>query len=122
MRNAICKDADMDSTSKRLKWARENAGYKTATAAAVAFGWTVPTYLGHENGGRNPPLKPVRKYARAFKVRWIWLYESEGGPTNDIEDDPYGVWGMWNNDLDEKQRERAAPFMINFMKAATAKP
>jgi SOS-response transcriptional repressor LexA len=68
-----------DTPAKRLKWAREQkSSYETATAAAKAFGWTVPTYLGHENGDRVPSRKAAIKYGAAYKVPWAWILE--GGP------------------------------------------
>lgn len=69
----------MDTPAKRLKWARQKAGYETATAAALAYAWKVPTYLGHENGDRIPSRKAAIRYGAAFKVSWAWLLE--GGPS-----------------------------------------
>ena len=72
----------LDTPAKRLKWARERDGrYKTATEAARAFGWTISTYLGHENEDRSPSRAMARKYAKSYKVRWEWLLEGEGQPT-----------------------------------------
>lgn len=85
--NAPCvthfaKNARMDTVGKRLRWARENhSPYETGTDAARAYGWPVSTYLGHENGDRNPSRERAKKYARAYKVRWEWLLEGEGNPT-----------------------------------------
>lgn len=70
---------ELDTPAQRLKWARETkTKYETATAAAKAFGWPVPTYLGHENGDRVPSRKAAIKYGAAYKVPWAWLLE--GGP------------------------------------------
>lgn len=70
---------DLDTPGKRLRWARkEKTSYATATDAAKAFGWPVPTYLGHENGDRIPSRKAAIKYAAAYKVPWAWILE--GGP------------------------------------------
>lgn len=69
----------MDSPAERLKWAREHkTGHKTASDAARAFGWTVSTYLGHENGDRSPSRKAAKAYGLAYKVPWEWILE--GGP------------------------------------------
>lgn len=69
----------MDEEIKdRLKAARIAAGFDDATTAANRFGWTVSTYLGHENGDRNPRLPKAKEYAKAFKVRWEWLYHGDG--------------------------------------------
>jgi transcriptional regulator with XRE-family HTH domain len=84
MRNAICEIAGMalDSIGDRLRWARKQQGhYKTPTDAARAFGWPASTYLGHENGDRNPSRETAKRYARAYNVRWEWLLEKEGYPT-----------------------------------------
>jgi SOS-response transcriptional repressor LexA len=81
MRNATCEAyrMDLDTPGDRLKWARKNrSAFATATDAAKAFGWTVPTYLGHENGDRIPSRKAAIKYATAYKVPWAWILE--GGP------------------------------------------
>lgn len=70
---------DLETPADRLKWARRNrSSFATATEAAKAFGWTVPTYLGHENGDRVPSRKAALKYAAAYKVPWAWILE--GGP------------------------------------------
>lgn len=72
---------NLDSPANRLKWAREKHGrYSTPTAAANGFGWKVSTYLGHENGDRNPSRAAAIRYARAYHVRWEWLLEGEGMP------------------------------------------
>lgn len=70
---------EWDTPGKRLKWSRENrTAFKTASAAARAFGWTVPTYLGHENGDRNPSRSAAIRYGEAYRVPWAWILE--GGP------------------------------------------
>jgi len=72
---------DLDSPAGRLRWARQQHGqYPTPTDAAKAFGWTVSTYLGHENGDRNPSRDAAKRYARAYRVRWEWLLDNEGPP------------------------------------------
>src|SRR5882672_2367350 len=63
----------MSATSERLKQARELAGFKEATVAAQRHGWTVPTYLSHENGTRGAPVAKLTAYAAAFKVSLQWL-------------------------------------------------
>lgn len=76
---------EWDTPAKRLKWSRENrTAFKTASAAARAFGWTLPTYLGHENGDRTPSRSAAIRYAEAYKVPWAWLLE--GGSLPDVAD------------------------------------
>lgn len=73
----------MDTPADRLRWARQHhhRKYAIASDAARAFGWKVSTYLGHENGDRNPSVAAAKKYARAYGVRWEWIYDGSGGPT-----------------------------------------
>lgn len=61
----------------RLQRARADAGYSTPTDAARAFGWTVPTYLAHENGTRGITRDAAQRYARAFQVSPAWLLTGE---------------------------------------------
>lgn len=64
--------------SARLKQARELAGYESPREAAKAFGWNENTYKSRENGLRGvPPQSVVQKYARAFKVDFLWLLTGE---------------------------------------------
>jgi len=85
LRNAVCEAGEMrlSTISERLQWARKNHGrHNSPTDAARSFGWTVSTYLGHENGDRAPSRELAKKYARAYRVRWEWLLEGEGKPTS----------------------------------------
>lgn len=83
----------MDTKEDRLVEARRNAGFASASEAAQKFGWTVSTYLGHENGSRGITAKKAELYARAFKVSPEWLLYgsgkelSKGAPTQ-IETEP----------------------------------
>lgn len=72
----------LDTLAKRLKWARENDGrYKQPAEAAGAFGWKASTYHGHENGDRpGARLATLKRYAKAYKVRWEWLLDGSGSP------------------------------------------
>lgn len=63
----------MTTPADRLKAARTKAGFKSATAAAKAFGWTESTYLGHENGSRGLQIDAAQRYSRAFRVSWNHL-------------------------------------------------
>lgn len=75
-----------ETIAGRLRWARRHHGkYATPTEAARAFGWPVSTYLGHENGDRNPSRGTAKKYARAYRVRWEWMLENEGVPLGNPE-------------------------------------
>ncbi|WP_043346147.1 S24 family peptidase [Methylobacterium sp. B1] len=75
----------METIAERLQHLRKKAGFATATEAARAFGWKVPTYLGHENGDRNPSRETAKRYATAYKARWEWILE--GSPRLDAPKD-----------------------------------
>lgn len=68
----------METPARRLKWARERAGYKTARDAAEAFGWAPSTYYGHENGDRKFKIEAAKRYALALNVPWAWLMGEDG--------------------------------------------
>jgi len=61
----------------RLRFAREQAGYGSASDAARAMGVEEPTYLGHENGSRGLSRAGPR-YARFFRVSLDWLLAGRG--------------------------------------------
>lgn len=62
-----------DVMAERLREARQKAGYTSASAAAETFGWTIPTYISHENGQRGFDVDTALRYARRFKVAPGWL-------------------------------------------------
>ena len=76
----MCVAARMDTPAERLQFLRKRAGFATASDAARAYGWTISTYLGHENGDRSPGRESAKRYAAAFKERWEWILE--GGVSN----------------------------------------
>jgi transcriptional regulator with XRE-family HTH domain len=63
----------MHESNKRLRKARQEAGFKWARAAALKFGWPISTYASHENGQTPVPKEDAPKYARAFGVTAAWL-------------------------------------------------
>jgi DNA-binding XRE family transcriptional regulator len=65
----------------RLKQARIEAGYETATDAAQALNVPPGTYLGHENGTKGLRRTVAERYADFFRVRRAWLLLGEGTPT-----------------------------------------
>ncbi|SFT88485.1 hypothetical protein SAMN05444141_104117 [Pseudovibrio denitrificans] len=54
--------------NERLRTARFNAGFKTASAAARSLGVNVSTYSSHENGSRSFGQEEATHYARRFKT------------------------------------------------------
>ena len=70
--------------AKRLAWARETAGLKTAADASARLGVNKYTYNQHENGTRGFPVKAAAVYARAFRVDLEWLLLGRGDPRKKV--------------------------------------
>lgn len=58
----------MSTPHERLKAARLAAGFKSARDATDRFGWTYPTYAGHENGTRGITPEAAEEYGARFRV------------------------------------------------------
>ena len=67
--------------NERLKKARLNAGFKTASAAIETLNWHSSTYRAHENGQNNFKVDNAKIYAEAYGVSASWLIM--GDETND---------------------------------------
>lgn len=77
----LCYKPGMTETpGDRLKWARKNAGYGSASDAARHFGWKASTYSAHENGQNGLQPKTAFEYAQSFGVDFAWLVTGEGEP------------------------------------------
>ena len=63
----------MEDQAKRLREARERAGYGSARKAALAHNWGISTYAAHENGQNAYNAEKAEIYAKAFKTRADWL-------------------------------------------------
>jgi hypothetical protein len=68
----------MDIPADRLKKARIDAGYATATDAARAMGMKPPTYLGHENGTTGLRRGAAIRYAKFYGLSLDWLLTGAG--------------------------------------------
>lgn len=77
----------------RLKWARQQRGFETATDAARRYGWSEDTYRSHENGMRGISKKAAANYARAFRVPVGWLLYAEGSPSGRPAQKVLGIVG-----------------------------
>lgn len=64
--------------AQRLKQARINAGFTSASAAARRLSIPVATYSAHENGGRAFSVEDGTLYARRFGVSLEWLLTGQG--------------------------------------------
>jgi hypothetical protein len=66
----------METAKDRLRFARKQAGFKSARSAALAHGWPESTYRSHENNNainRNYGYDDAVKYGRAFRRDPLWL-------------------------------------------------
>src|SRR5262245_47751607 len=68
----------MSTLAARLKRARKEAGFETATEAAEKCDWNPNTYRSIENGPRGPGFENVIEYADTFNVRLDWLMTGRG--------------------------------------------
>lgn len=63
----------MTSPNARLRAARIAAGFPSARAAALHYGWTETTYRGHEVGPRAISRKAAVCYSDAYGIGLSWL-------------------------------------------------
>lgn len=77
------KTLRMNTLAERLKFARQQAGFRTATEAAESLGVGAPTYTHHENGTRAPRNDDLAHYARRFRVTTDWLLTGKTGGITD---------------------------------------
>lgn len=71
---------DLTKIEGRLRWARENAGFKSIRAAPTFHGWKENTYKAREQGERGLKPEDVELYAKAFNVSVEWLLTGKGDP------------------------------------------
>jgi phage repressor protein C with HTH and peptisase S24 domain len=70
----LCDVSGMDELHERLRQARMNAGFKSASGAAKHFSWGESTYRAHENGQNKFDYTDAQKYGKAFNVNPSWLF------------------------------------------------
>lgn len=75
----------MSEMANRLRDARVQAGYSSASAAARAHGWKTSTYIAHENGQNDFGSEQAQEYARAFKTEAEWLVWGRNPPSTGID-------------------------------------
>lgn len=78
----------MIEIANRIRQARTDAGFATASDAVKHFNWTYSTYAGHENGHRSAKLADLKKYAAAFGVDFVWLQTGRTTKTDRTGDTP----------------------------------
>jgi transcriptional regulator with XRE-family HTH domain len=68
----------MSTPPDRLRQARKDAGFATATAAAESLGISRDTYIQHENGNRPYDYDSAKHYSRRFNTTPEWLLDGRG--------------------------------------------
>lgn len=72
--------------SKKLKELRERRGLNKKQTANL-FGMKYTTYIGYENGTREPNSEALILFSKEYKVSVDYLLgRKKGGATNDIDD------------------------------------
>lgn len=74
--------------AERLREARQAANIGGYRKLSQRFGWNENTYKAHEQGKSGFGVSDARKYAKAFKVSFNWLYLGTGAPS-DADDDKF---------------------------------
>lgn len=77
----------MEYMSARLKQARIEAGFESASAAAARHGWKKSTYIAHENGQNDFGVEQAEIYGKAFNKapEWLLLGVHDAMPTPGID-------------------------------------
>lgn len=104
----------------RLRLARRQAGFPSARAAALAHGWTVSTYTGHEGTGNDISVEAAAKYAAAYERSLAWLIAGTPDPAKTTCVLPVcgviGAWGVVQNTnklcAPRRIREIVVPFVV----------
>src|SRR3546814_2156019 len=78
---------DLDSPGKRLKWAREKAGFQQAGDFAKRVGVHPTTYRAYEND-QNWFAKKVHEFAERLGVTGAWLMRGGVIEPRPVEDMP----------------------------------
>lgn len=78
---------DLDSPGKRLKWAREKAGFQQAGDFAKRVGVHPTTYRAYEND-QNGFAKKVHEFAERLGVTGAWLMRGGDIEPRPVEDMP----------------------------------
>lgn len=77
---APCHVLMMQEPKDRLRKARTAAGYPSARAAALKFGWGESSYAAHENGQNGIRPTAAAKYAKAFRTSAAYILTGESPP------------------------------------------
>lgn len=74
--------------AERLRQVQESSGHGGYRKLARHFGWNENTIKGHLQGKSSFGIVTGKRYAKAFKVSFEWLYFGKGEPTDLDEAEP----------------------------------
>lgn len=77
-------EEEQKKIGRRLKLARKEAGFSSATDAASALAINYQTYAAHENGNRGIGKETLKLYAKRFHVTLDWLLTGKREPTYSV--------------------------------------
>ena len=113
MHNALMAPRETDREKRdrasRLRTAR-GLRFAGPAEAARAFKWSYPTYAAHENETRGY-AHLVKKYGKAFGVRWQWLLMGEEPMMPDIRDD----WDELISKIPDRVKPKAMLVLRQFL-------
>jgi hypothetical protein len=105
-----------DPPARKLRAAREKAGYASAADACRYYGWGYAAYVHHENGTRGIPKDAAIRYAAAFGKKTGLTVGDLLGLREDVEVangvtvEGVVAMGVWHDiELDEQESHR--PFI-----------
>lgn len=96
----------MSTPGERLRKARIEAGYRSASKAAEAAGVPAPTLYHHENGTRKISSEAAEQYGAAFGVTGAWILFDEKTRVSLQEE--------WEQDVRQVADEQAAYSRENY--------
>lgn len=85
----------MKTVADRLRWARQTAGYETASEFCRLQDIPRGTYGGYESGSRGIPLKTAMKLSRILNIDLNWLLTGQGSPREGIDVSPASESVRW---------------------------
>lgn len=108
---------------ERLKWARKQAGFDTASAAADSLGMKKDTYSAYEREpGKSKHTQldhqSAIRFAKKFKVSWHWLLVAEGTPFTKTVTQAQTRALTAMADASEEAQEMAASVVETMLKSA----
>lgn len=85
----------MKELADRLRWARQTAGYKTASEFCRRHDYNRGTYGGYEAGTRGVPRDVAIKLSKLLRIDLEWLLTGRGVPRKGMDVSPASESVRW---------------------------